>query len=414
MSEQDSSTNKMLAIEDADSAPRVSRSKMSTIAIAILVITNIATLSMAIAFAFTSPFQPAPPPQSSQTDLSKAVFTAQHVTSEKDQKVLVEELSTKNMKRHVIKGDTSDPITKNVVAAGANILVDDSGTSIYEIHLQVVNGSTFGEFTNGAGVVGSRTLQLTFLDVETGHEAVVVPMSLSFAHGATLVPNLYFFSYRSKPGAVTKCTFVSTVAGTYTLQDETLRKYWDALMVPALDAYAKAWMEDHPPEEVSRRRLSFDSWAGGKVGGYLGGSMGAAAGSMAGSIADGADPSSTVGWGVAGYAASQLGGSTASNALHAVHDIANGDNVGEAVGDVAGGAIGASVGASVGGAVVGAAGGALGAAVGGPLGACVGEEAGSWLGSEAGKMIGSSVGSDLGSDIGGDVESMAEDAWNQS
>lgn len=193
-----SDTNKMLALEDPESGPRVARSKVSTITIAILVVTNIATLSMAIAFAFTSPFQATPPAQPEQTSMSKAVFTAQHVTSTKTEKKYVPAISTSHMKRHTLHKDPSDTTTATVLAQGANILQDEMGASGYEVHVQVVNGSTFGEFTNGAGNVGTRTFQLTFLEAETGREAVIVPMSLSFAPGATLVPNLYYFSYRSK------------------------------------------------------------------------------------------------------------------------------------------------------------------------------------------------------------------------
>ena len=64
---------------------------------------------------------------------------------------------------------------------------------------------------------------------------------------------------------------------------------WASFMDPAMEAYGAAWTADHPGSRrrlgEGRRRLSFGSWAAGKVGGWFGGSVGGSVGSSLGSAA---------------------------------------------------------------------------------------------------------------------------------
>ena len=406
--------------------PKKSGPSMSWIAlVASLVATNVATGALAVFFYLT------PAPAYQPSSLSQAVFSAQHsmITNDQPRSRAQPNISYARMQRTELSY-RNHPMGSYIIAAGQNTIYDADGTATHEVHTEVVNGSTFGEFTQAHGRVGTKTLQMRFVDLSSGAEAILIPMSLSVRRGGpTLVPNLYFFSHRAHQSAQPSATFLSTVAGSFAFQNESMSAEWDATMTPAFQAYANAWLSTHgAAASASRRRLGFGSFMAGKVGGMfgsdasggssLGGAIGSAAGRIGAGMAYGdetaGDAASTMGWSAAGYAATKLGGSSGGTALHAAEDLYNGDSVGETAGSIAGGEVGSDVGKAVGADVGGAAGAALGSAVGGPVGGVVGEEAGSWAGGLAGGYVGGKVGSELGGDVGEDVENDAESAWDDA
>ena len=393
---------------------RGARSNCFLITVAALVTTNILSVAAVLAMALA----PKPAPWSA-SPLSNAVFSAQHQhsTIQPSLRTSAGAISSPNFQRSEISY-AGTPAGAFVVAAGVNTI---GSPATHEVHVEILNGTTFGEFTGPSGLVGSKTLQLRFVDLSTRSEAVLIPMSLSLHAGKTLVPNLYFFSYMERPGAAPVTTFVSTVQGTYVFQNDVGRSEWESFMTPALGAYGAAWVADYSANRraLRQRRLQsdFGGWAAGKVGGSLGsalgGPLGGIAGSAAGKIADGGSASSALssaGWSAAGSVATSLmGSSMAGEAVQTIHGLSNGESVGDAAGSVVGGSLGAAAGSAVGADVGGVAGAALGGAVGGPLGAAVGEEVGAWAGKTAGGYVGGSLGSELGGDLGSDAESAASD-----
>lgn len=400
---------------------RRERSRCFLITVATLVTTNVASLGAVLAMAL-SPKSPTLTPAASS--LSSAVFSGQHQHSTV--------LPTLNTPRgaisspHFQRSEISYAGTEAaayVVAAGVNKIHDASANPTHEVHLEILNGSTFGEFTGPDGRVGPKSLQLRFVDLSTRSEAVLIPMSLSLHGGKTLVPNLYFFSYMKSPGATPVTTFVSTVQGTYVFQNDVGRSEWEAFMLPALNAYGTAWVADHPAaaRALRQRRLQsgFGQWAAGKVGGAigsdLGGSYGGIAGSALGKMADGGSASSALssaGWSAASHAATSLMGSAGGDAVSALHGMDNGESFGDATGSAIGASLGSAAGSTFGADLGGTAGAALGGAVGGPLGAAVGEEVGSWAGKAAGGYVGGKIGSELGGDLGTDLEN-DWDSWTR-
>ena len=345
--------------------------------------------------------------------LSSAVFSAQHrhsgITASR---FPVAAISTSRMQRSELSY-ASTPAASYVLAAGVNTIYDESSTATHEVHLEILNGSTFGEFTAANGHVGAKTMQLRFVDLSTGSEGVLIPMSLSLVPGATLVPNMFFFSYKVSASAVPVTTFVSTVQGSYVFQNDVGQTEWNSHMLPALDAYSSAWVADHP--QRARALSEFEGWAAGKIGGSFGSSRGGTAGGIAGTalghMADGSSASSAMesaGWSVAGTVATGLMGSAGGDAVSTLHKMDDGESMGDAAGSTLGQQLGSTAGAAVGADIDGAAGGALGAAVGGPVGAAVGEEVGSFAGKMAGSYVGGKLGSELGGDVGSDIESDAD------
>ena len=389
----------------------------------LLLATNIGTAVAAVYYAVRAS---APP-----SALSQAVFSVQHSDPSfpEPERVLAPNLTTARMQRLHLDYGGSHPF---VIASGVSVIHDADMVPTHEVHTEVVNGSTFGEYTLRSGRVGPQTLQVRFVDLSSGAEAILVPMSLSVkTDGPTLVPNLYYFSHRARPEEAPVSTFVSTVAGGVAFQNDVGADQWTATMGPALLAYAEAWLAGHPAaaaaaeayvrdeEAASRRRLTgFDSYAAGKVGGMLGskvggsnwgGNMGSAVGRVAEATMAGDETvggaAHSLGMGLAGAAATKLTGTSwAGNAVWAASAVAHGKHVGDAVGSVAGGREGATYGATVGSDVGRAAGAALGTAVGGPVGGVVGEEVGSWGGGLAGGYLGYKVGRAIGGDVGTDVD----------
>eukprot|EP00325_Prymnesiales_sp_UTEX-LB-985_P030744 CAMPEP_0174725750 /NCGR_PEP_ID=MMETSP1094-20130205/46332_1 /TAXON_ID=156173 /ORGANISM="Chrysochromulina brevifilum, Strain UTEX LB 985" /LENGTH=426 /DNA_ID=CAMNT_0015927221 /DNA_START=23 /DNA_END=1303 /DNA_ORIENTATION=- len=401
------------------------------ILVGLLVLTNGGSIGAAIYFGLRYQSEACP----TSTPLQQAVFSATHSSQEPTGRRLaadvtrtyIANLSSSRMVRHELSY-AGTPSSKTIVAAGVTSIYDASAKLTHEIHTEVINGSTFGEFTTPSGRVGPHALQVRIVDTATKAESILIPMSLSLRRtGPTLVPNFFFFSHRSEPqSSHIISTFVSTIMGRVVFNDEhrgKTRAAWDSSITPALLAYADAWVSKNSPG----RRLDFwdglGAYAAGKVAGSL---MGYATGgdpyagseaySATKSIASGDSAGQTaqnIGWGLASTAASKLTGSSwAGSAVFAADDVAHGEGFGDAVGSVAGTTLGGEAGQAIGTEVGGDAGAALGMAIGGPIGGVVGEEVGAWAGGIAGHFAGAKLGGEIGGDFGTDVDNWASDAWH--
>ena len=394
----------------------------------LLMVTNAATAFVAIYVERQRSSATTSAPALVASPLAESVFSAQHSIpgSNAAAQYPRPNISYARMRRAELSY-ANHPMSAYVVAAGVCVILDANLTATHEVHTEVVNGSTFGEFTQAHGRVGTKALQVRFVDLATRSEGILIPMSFSVRKGGpTLVPNLFFFSHRAAPTARPTTSFVSAVTGSFVFQNHSAAAAWEATMTPAFVKYAEAWLASHPGAAPSRRRLGVASWLSGKLGGWLGdeatggssygGALGSAVGSIGAGLAYGdetaGDAADTIGMHLAGTAATKLGGALGGDAFSAAADMADGESAGDAIGSVAGGAVGSDVGRAVGADVGGAAGAALGTAIGGPAGGVVGEEAGAWAGGLAGGYVGGKIGKELGGDVGSDVEDDARNAWD--
>ena len=188
--------------------------------IATLVATNVTSAAIAIFYALRS----ATPP----SELSNAVFVAQHATDATPASFgLVANISSPRMAREQIS--YSGTASHHVVAAGSTTIFDAAGVATYAVHLEVVNGSTLGEYATPSGRVGSKSLQLRFLKLADGEEAIVIPMSLSLVPGAQIVIQYMSVSIVSEGDGAT------LDAGRLVFQQGGVGEAeWDSFMEPAL------------------------------------------------------------------------------------------------------------------------------------------------------------------------------------
>ena len=93
--------------------------------------------------------------------------------------------------------------------------------------------------------MGNQALQLRVVELDTGDEALIVPIGVSMAEMATLTPQLYYFSYAAANGSVPSVTdFVSTATGTALFRSQAAADAWDQFLLPAIVAYDMAWEVD--------------------------------------------------------------------------------------------------------------------------------------------------------------------------
>ena len=121
----------------------------------VLALTNIATGCLAIYLSMRPEKSSSPSHSSSERSpapLEAAVFSAQHSLPGAPSTRSIPELSTVRMHRADVSYDGL-PSQSFMRAAGVNRILDASGTASHEVHTEIVNGSTFGEFTTADGRV---------------------------------------------------------------------------------------------------------------------------------------------------------------------------------------------------------------------------------------------------------------------
>ena len=361
---------------NATAAPR-SRSAapqgMSTrarVLIAVLVLTNLAAIAVAVVYVVKDSQSKTPAPRAS----TQALFYAGHADAAvaPGQSALSSDRSSTHFRRTVLSYEGTSREGKTVAAGVNRILHHETNEPVYDVQTELVNDCALGEYAGANGRVGDRTLRLRIKELATGVEVILIPHSLSLTGNVSLIPNHYFFSYKA-PGADAVTSYASTVVkGRVVMFNDIGGAEWTSFMPKFFSHYEASWTADHPGWSASGRRLGFGSWAAGKVGGFIGGEFGGDAGRDIGSTA----------------AKSMYGGESAGGAI--------GGAIGGHFGEEAGEAVGEDVGA--------AAGGALGTAIGGPVGGMIGEEVGGWAGRKLGGDVGQDIGNDIGTHLGDRVE----------
>ena len=234
----------------------------------------------------------------------------------------------------------------SLYAAGLTELLDDTGTVVYEMRVEVLEAgaATLGEFSDQHGSIGTRTLRVQVLDKETGHRFFLIPIGFSTTSwdgdnfNQTLFPDLYYFSFQASGTPLdTRIVSFCTTA------------YEKPTTATCFLGHGQQEWDDHVQK-----------------------------------------------WSTFYYNSVVADGNTAGRRVWS----SGGANVGGKVGGYAGGKIGGKVGGVVGGDVGGAVGGVVGGAVAGPVGAAVGEEVGHWAGQKVGRSLGRHYGKEIGHDAG--------------
>ena len=205
----------MNSISDADLAqtPRQTPMKWALLAIVLLALSNVGlAVAAGIAWGRLEDQQSSAAPTAenaycappSTNLLSRAVFSAQHsLPGSAPLLVPATNISTAHLQRSHTFYSTIE--ANYTVASGVTKIVLDNKT-IYEVHIELLNNTNFGEYAGGDGAVGNRAFQLRIVDAVTQAELVLVPLSFSLVKSkATLVPNTFFFSYRPAPVAGDCC-----------------------------------------------------------------------------------------------------------------------------------------------------------------------------------------------------------------
>jgi hypothetical protein len=136
---------------------------------------------------------------------------------------------------NIYKYDLSYPDDSSILAGKVMRFLDEDGRDRFDIFAEITAETAFGEYTEQTGKMSGNAIQFRVVNLETGEEAVLLPIGLSYSiyneDVGSLFPTFYFFSYRKYPSAKTRTSFVSLFAGVTSFYGDAEREYYEFFKV---------------------------------------------------------------------------------------------------------------------------------------------------------------------------------------